>query len=368
MKNKSILVDCHVFDGGFQGSRTYIEGLYKELVQYKDVTFYLAAQNTENLRNIFGTAPNIHFVSLTFKNKYLRLVYDYPRIIKKLNVEYAHFQYITPLFKSCKFITSTHDVLFIDYPQYFPWFFRVSKTWLYQLSCLRSDYVFTGSKYSKNKINEHYGVNHTVHTAYGIQSVFFEPYDKQEAQQYVFDKYGYQNIITYVSRCEPRKNHLALLKAFVELKLYESYFLVMIGGRDLPYPEYDDYLNGLSENISKKIVTLEKLPFTDMVAFIRASQLSVYPSKAEGFGLPPLESAAARVPTICSNATSMAEFDFFKEDLIDPYDLEDLKVRIFKKINQPDNEHTEQVAQIIKERYRWEVIAKQYYEILFKDE
>ncbi|MFN3640251.1 MAG: glycosyltransferase family 4 protein [Flavobacterium sp.] len=367
MKSKSILVDCHVFDGGFQGSRTYIEGLYKEFISFKDVNFYFAAQDIENLKKIFGNESNVHYVKLRFKNKYLRLLYDFPAIIRKYKVEFAHFQYVTPFLKDCKFVTSTHDVLFLDYPEYFPWSYRISKKWLFYLSCLRSDFVFTGSFYSKLQIQKHFKIENVFHTPYGIQSVFFEPYDKEQVQNEVFEKYGYKDFIVFVSRREPRKNHLALLKTFVELSLYHQYWLVFIGDKDLNYKEFDEYYESLNESVKTKIITLEKLPFLEMVSFIRASRLCVYPSKAEGFGLPPLESAAARVPTICSNTTSMGEFDILSESLVDPYNLEEMKLKMTEKLSELDLSQLNTTSNLIQEKYNWSVIAKQYYEILFKD-
>lgn len=49
-----LLVDAHVFDGKFQGTRTYIQGLYQSLIKYKDIDFYFAAQEVDNLKSILG--------------------------------------------------------------------------------------------------------------------------------------------------------------------------------------------------------------------------------------------------------------------------------------------------------------------------
>lgn len=49
-----LLVDCHVFDGKFQGTRTYIQGLYQSMIKYKDIDFYFAAQDVDNLKKYFG--------------------------------------------------------------------------------------------------------------------------------------------------------------------------------------------------------------------------------------------------------------------------------------------------------------------------
>ena len=40
-----LLIDAHVFDGKYQGTRTYIQGIYSAMITHKDIEFYFAAQN-----------------------------------------------------------------------------------------------------------------------------------------------------------------------------------------------------------------------------------------------------------------------------------------------------------------------------------
>lgn len=40
---KSIFVDCHVFDASAQGTTTYLKGIYLELIKDKEINFYLAS-------------------------------------------------------------------------------------------------------------------------------------------------------------------------------------------------------------------------------------------------------------------------------------------------------------------------------------
>mgnify|MGYP000885976294 CR=1 FL=1 len=51
-----LLVDAHVFDGKYQGTRTYIEGIYTNMLRHEDIDFFFAAHNIDNLRGIFGEA------------------------------------------------------------------------------------------------------------------------------------------------------------------------------------------------------------------------------------------------------------------------------------------------------------------------
>ena len=78
-----IFVDCHVFDNGFQGTRTYIQGLYQELAKDENILFYFAANDIENLESVFGAKKNIKFLKYTFKNKFLRLLLNIPYLIIK---------------------------------------------------------------------------------------------------------------------------------------------------------------------------------------------------------------------------------------------------------------------------------------------
>jgi hypothetical protein len=94
-----IFVDCHVFDNGFQGTRTYIQGLYQELAKDENILFYFAANDIENLESVFGAKKNIKFLKYTFKNKFLRLLLNIPYLIIRNKIDFAHFQYIVPPIK-----------------------------------------------------------------------------------------------------------------------------------------------------------------------------------------------------------------------------------------------------------------------------
>lgn len=366
MIKRSIFIDCHIFDGGFQGTRTYIQGLYLEMIKNKEIHFFFAACDTDNLKSIFGLDSNITYLKYSSHNKFYRLLIDIPKLIKKHKIEFAHFQYIVPPIKNCKYIVSTHDVLFLDYPEYFPKKFVIQNKILFGWSARKSEIVVTGSKYSKSKIEEHFKINNVFVTVYGIESVFFEPYAKQEVEETVLQKYGFQDYIIYTSRHEPRKNHFRLLQAFIELKLYKKYHLVMIGDVSINDPKFDTLYQSLSPEIQSKISLLNKVSFNDLLLLIRGARLSVYPSIAEGFGLPPLETASARIPTLCSNTTSMGEFTFFGNDFINPLDLDDIKSKISQKLENYDAEYQSNLANFIHEKYCWKSVAKEYFTIIDK--
>ncbi len=355
MKPLNILIDCHVFDQSLQGTTTYIKGMYIELIKNKSNTFYFAC-NSYNLEEIFGKHENVHYINYKTKNKFYRILIELPQIIKKNKIDYAHFQYIVPPIKKCKYIVSLHDVLFLDYPEYFPFIYKVSKKILYKFSAKNSDIVLTVSEFSKKRIEHHFKIENIYITPNAVEKCFYECYNKVEVQQMVLEKFGIKNYFLFVSRWEPRKNHHLLLKVFVENEYYKNYNLVFLGDEAIQNKSYNNYYQLLSNDIKEKIYKLNKINFQDLLLINRAARLSVYPSIAEGFGIPPLESIACGIPTVCSNTTAMADFDFISDCLFNPLDSLDLNSKIIIALKDTNlNEKKEKVFN----KYKWSLAAKE---------
>jgi glycosyltransferase involved in cell wall biosynthesis len=349
-----IFVDCHVFDGGFQGTRSYIKGLYTELVKDESKHFFLAAKDTEKLKLEFGERPNITFVKYRTVNKIFRLLIETPRLIRAHRIDFAHFQYRVPPVKLCKYIVTTHDVLFEDFPEYFPRMNRHSSLQTYKYSARISEMVLTVSEYSKHEISKYLKVKNAVITPNGVSDVFFETYDKTAIQKQVRKEFGLESYLIYISRREPRKNQHLLLKYFVDLKLYETNQLVLVGHETFKNPGMDSIYNGLSETIRKKIVFIDHVGFDKMLLLLRGAKASVYPSIAEGFGIPPLEAVAARIPTICSNQTAMADFNFFGDDFFNPSDEKEFRKKLLKIATElPDEAKLDAHREVVKDQYSW---------------
>lgn len=349
-----LLVDCHVFDGKSQGTTTYLKGVYSELIYNENILFYFISFYPDNLKKIFGEKENIIYLKYPSKNKFKRLLIDIPFLIKKHAIDFAHFQYIVPPIKTCKFIVTIHDVLFLDYPKFFPILYRIKNKILFYLSAKKAEFVLTVSNYSKEKLIQHFNLKDVYITPNAVDVVFFEKYNKEQIQNYVFEKYNLKNYFLYVSRREPRKNHLNLLKSFVLNNYYHNHELVFIGSNDIQDVEFEKYFDSLTDAIKNKVVFLEKINFQELLSLTRAATVSIYPSFAEGFGIPPLESIAANIPTICSNKTAMSEFTFMKDFLFDPNSIEEINQKISSALIQFP---AEEIKEIMKMKYSWKISA-----------
>lgn len=357
MLKTKIFVDCHVFDGNFQGTTTYLKGLYSELIKDKSFHFFLAAKNTDSLQTLFGTHDNVTYVSYKSFNKFSRLLFDIPRIIKENKIDFAHFQYVTPPIKTCKYIVTIHDVLFLDFPEYFPLTYRIKNNFLFRNSAKRAEIVLSVSNYSRQQIQKHFDIKTVTVTPNAVDPVYFETYDKAAVKKQVENKFKATNYFLFVSRWEPRKNHDRLLKSFVENEHHKNHSLVFVGDKAIENKVYNEYYASLPKQIKATIFAFNKVNYQDLLLLVRGADLSIYPSIAEGFGIPPLESLAAKIPTICSNTTAMADFQFFGDSLFNPLDIADLKSKI--DIGLKDTE-IDQKRNQMREQFSWQLAAEQF--------
>lgn len=334
-----LFVDAHVFDQEFQGTRTFLREIYLLLARREDIQLFMAAYHPETLKKTFPSRPNVQFLRYKSHSSLIRLSIEIPLLLKKHAIDYAHFQYICPLVKASRYIVTLHDVIFREYPEEFSRGYRMMKKFLFKRSAGMADVITTVSEYSERSIRSFLGVPSTmpIHIVpNGVGEKFFEPYDRLRSKEYLSRKYGLEKPILYVSRIEPRKNHVSLLQAYLQLKLYDrGYHLVLLGSRSIATPDFDRLLQETSPEVRKYIFMDHRVDDDDLIEFYRAAEVMVYPSKAEGFGIPPLEAAALRIPVICSNSSAMEQFTFFGDNHIDPSDLPLLTARLAAILENP---------------------------------
>lgn len=332
-----ILVDCHWFDAQTEGVTTYIRSIYTRLIaQRRDVEFVMAACDTDNLRKTFGDAPNVSYVRLESHGRLRRLLVEYPRIARRIRPDAVHFQYMLPPLAGCRKVVTLHDLLFLDFPHLFPAHYRLTRRLCFGHSARKADSLLTVSEYSRRSITRHLGIRpeRIAVTPNEVADEFFDV-DRDAAREFARSR-GIGDYILDVSRLEPRKNQLALLRAFDELGLAErGMHLVLIGLETIPVPELRAYLAAMPAERRRAVHLLSHVPQAELPLWYAGARLFVYPSLGEGFGIPPVEAAATGTPVLCHNATAMSEFHFFGDNLADLSDPATLRELIARNLDTP---------------------------------
>jgi glycosyltransferase involved in cell wall biosynthesis len=127
-----------------------------------------------------------------------------------------------------------------------------------------------------------------------------------------------------VCSLEPRKNLGGLLRAFALMRGRTGlrHRLVLVGRSGWRAERLKALAAELG--IADEVCFAGYLTDPDLVQIYNAASVFVYPSKYEGFGLPPLEAMACGVPVVTSNRSATGEVAAGAAILIDPDSVEDL--------------------------------------------
>jgi len=148
-----------------------------------------------------------------------------------------------------------------------------------------------------------------IHVIYpNIDLAVFRP---QGVPAAFLEKYGLSRNsrhILYVGTNDPRKNLPSLVQAFSLLKKTCKNIKLIKVGAD-PFAQERRRLAGqiAQSGLKEDILFFDNVPDEDLVHFYNFSDLFVFPSLYEGFGIPVVEAMAYGTPVVCSNATSLPE-------------------------------------------------------------
>ena len=158
-------------------------------------------------------------------------------------------------------------------------------------SLLGADAIITISKNTKSDLMNYYNIPSSkifvTHLGVNLESIKF-------SSNIIKDPY-----ILYVGDRKRYKNFITLLKAYcISKKINQNFKLVLFGGGKLFNSELDIIRKF---NIKKNSILQFSGTDEDLSSFYKYSNLFIFPSKYEGFGLPLLEAASKNCPIACSD-------------------------------------------------------------------
>jgi glycosyltransferase involved in cell wall biosynthesis len=121
---------------------------------------------------------------------------------------------------------------------------------------------------------------------------------------------------------EPRKNHLLLLnlwRQFAASLGAAAPRLVVVGRRGWENENILDMLDRCAA-LDGLVREAGSLPDREVASLLRGARALLFPSFAEGFGLPLAEALALGVPAICSDLPALREVGQKVPDYLDPLD------------------------------------------------
>lgn len=171
-------------------------------------------------------------------------------------------------------------------------------------------------------------------------------------------KYGLNEpYILFVGTIEPRKNLVTLLRAFSKIQRNFPHRLLLSGARGW----YSEPVFAEIEKLGLqgRVVHTEYVPAEDLPPLMSGAEVFVYPSLAEGFGLPPLEAMACGTPVICSNAPALPEVVGEAAITVPPTDVDAWASAMALMLRNPDlRENLRQKGLIRAKQFSWKRTAQ----------
>lgn len=183
---------------------------------------------------------------------------------------------------------------------------KLPDDWIQELN--KCDYVWTVSNWGKQVFIEN-GIdkNKVFVIPEGVDSDVFNPGQSQDLR--LFNRKGFKFFT--VGKCEPRKSTRELIIAF-DLEFHKEPDVYLVLATDNPFiPNFNmqAFVNNLwLRNYEKFIYIPRGGSHVDMAQLMNACDCGVFPTKAEGWGLPVIESLALGKPTIVTNYSAVTEY------------------------------------------------------------
>ena len=332
--SRKIGVDLHLLSGKHQGSRTFLVNILAEILRLdRDNEYFVYLNDRRGFYPALGLVgdewerrKNIRLREYAFKSPLLRIAVNLPALEFRDRLDIFHSQYISPPITFARDVVTVHDILYETHPQYFTRPFVLRSKLLIRTSARRAKMVLTDSLFSKSQLIDTYKIpeDRIEVVQGGVNTQRFNRQQIKEAGAYIENKFRLRDFILNVGRLEPRKNQLLLVKAYHQLirTRITPERLVIIGGRDFLYEPIYRYVQ--ENNLDRRVVILNAVADDELPLFFKAATLFVYPSFAEGFGLPVLEAMACGTPVIASDSTSIPEIAGEACVLIDPGEMSEL--------------------------------------------
>jgi glycosyltransferase involved in cell wall biosynthesis len=258
----------------------------------------------------------------------------FPRVCEALGVDVAHVPYWgSPLRSPVPLVVTIHDLIPLLLPEYRGGPLVRLYTGLVAASARGAEIVLTDSESSRTDIVRRLGIpGERVRTVYLAAGPEYAPRGVGSPVNIAIEKgtrekYGLgQWYVLYLGGFDARKNLDTLLRAYTYvLDGVGDAFPLALAGRlpDAGSPRFPDVRAmleryGLAEG--KEVLFTGEVDEADKPTLYRGAACFVYPSRYEGFGLPPLEAMACGTPVIAAGASSVPEVVGDGAYLVPPHD------------------------------------------------
>jgi glycosyltransferase involved in cell wall biosynthesis len=248
------------------------------------------------------------------------LLLEIPRRVRRESVDVYHaVSSLGPLRPACPYVMSVHDATLLTARSHYGWADRLYHRVFSVLAARRADAILVPSAAARRDVARAYRIPEArIHVVHLGLSAHFRPVPAARRAS-LLERLGLRApYVLFVGARPPRKNIEALLAALAKVAgAGRADLQLAIAG---PADPGDRRLRALAERLGldSAVRWLGWIRDEDLPALYGGAVCLVYPSLAEGFGLPIIEAMASGTAVITSDRSSMAEIAGDAALLVDP--------------------------------------------------
>ncbi len=321
----------YLIPGKVGGSEIYLRELLAALARVDRENQYLVLTNRE-ARGALALGENFREIPqpVSGRNRPLRAFWEQavlPGLVRREKIDVLHSPgSAAPLRLPCASVVTILDLIYLRFPETFPFWTRAMVRFLTAASARAADAVIALSEYSRDEIMWELDVSwdriHAVPLGGGsVSASRLSPEERVD----LLRPLGVRGpFILTVSAAHPHKNLMRLIEGFYRWRCSGGRHQLVVAGI-----KHDRHFRRLWRRVERMDLEGEVV-FTGWISeelksvlFAQAAMF-VYPSLLEGFGLPVLEAMRLGLPTACSAVPSLDEVAGDAAERFDPYSTSEI--------------------------------------------
>lgn len=319
LNNKKIGIDARFYGPKQKGLGRYTKEIVDRIVALDKENEYVIFLSPENFEEFKTDNPNVKKVLASARWYSLAEQISLPRLIAREKLDLIHFPHFNvPLLCRTKFVVTIHDLILTKFPTvkastlnpFLYWFKNLAYKIVIHRAVHRAVKILAVSQFTKDDLINKFKINGNkiIVTRLGAADIFYDGALDVNKDKEVLIKYGInKRFLLYVGNAYPHKNLEGLIEDFpLILESAKDLQLVLVGNSDYFYERVKEFSQEFDSS-GKDFVFPGFVPGNDLNCLYRNASVYIFPSKYEGFGLPPLEAMAQGCPVISSNQASMPE-------------------------------------------------------------
>jgi glycosyltransferase involved in cell wall biosynthesis len=356
------------------GIGTYIRSLVHALATLDSENRYTLISGPGEVRTMAGVPSNFQTAVYTRSDHSALDHIAFPLFLHRLTPDLVHIPLNrVPIFMPRPYVVTIHDLANLYFEEKRSKFWMQLRRFRFHRGLARATRIIAVSDATRRDVEVRMGIPHDrIRRVYNAPDPGFSITEACESgeRERIMERYQINYpFLLYAGNIRQHKNIPRLVEAFTVVReqlagdpVYKDLRLVIIGDVISQHPAVRQTV--IRSRVEHVVRFLGFVPFETLRCFYETAAAFVFPSRHEGFGLPPLEAMACGTPVVASNVSSLPEVVGDAAVLVNPENVFDIARGIRDVLLNPElRADLVRRGRMQASRFSWERTARQVLEI-----